>query len=68
MNRLSNEDRCRVLASPAHSFWLKVSLNTARRRDVCDAASDAVTLAQLLLDQSNEALGLPKTRLVEVPQ
>jgi hypothetical protein len=57
-----------VLASPVYSFWLKMSLNTAMRRDMCDAASDAVILAQLLLDQSNEALGLPKTKLVEVRQ
>ena len=37
-----------VLANPAASFWLKMALRSALRRDPVDAAHDSEVLAQLL--------------------
>jgi hypothetical protein len=37
-----------VLVDPAASFWLKMALRSALRRDPVDAAHDAEILAQLL--------------------
>jgi hypothetical protein len=37
-----------VLADPAASFWLKMALRSALRRDPVDAAHDSQILAQLL--------------------
>ena len=37
-----------VLADPAASFWLKMALRSALRRDPVDAAHDSEVLAQLL--------------------
>ncbi len=57
-----------VLADPAASFWLKMALRSALRRDPVDAAHDSEILAQLLGQRcdallSADALGPPRCAL-----
>jgi hypothetical protein len=45
-----------VLADPAASFWLKMALRSALRRDPVDAAHDSEILAQLLRQRCDAIL------------
>jgi hypothetical protein len=53
------EQRARILASPAASYWLKDAVRAAERRDIVDALRDAEQLAALIKARLGETQGLP---------
>lgn len=51
----------RVLRDPSASFWLKAALRDCLDRDIVDAATDAVTLAEILNTRAQEMAEMERT-------